>query len=265
MDCSKCRAAGETVTRGKDGRGRYAREIARERESRQSSADTLNLDSETSGTRHMAISPWARRTPDVPQEKLWNTPTRQKADEAWLVEHEGRMLYFDDKTSKPSPHTGRRESRRSSPRESYERVIEVTEVEDDFEEIDVFPLHTKTSNLLPYEIEEASRTPHRRGRKVSHDSEGSMPYYQESPMMKTPRRKTHFVPPISEHDPHEPHDAYRKSRRHGARTEPYYTNSCCFESPMTGSLPTHGSWTYHYEVVQPLQHDPYYPRTHPVY
>lgn len=265
MDCGKCRASGQEVTRGRDGRGQHGREIARHKESRRSSADPITPPVDSPGTPHLTISPWARKTPEIPQEKTWNTPTRQKADEAWLVEHERRLSDLEEKTSKMSLQSSRRGSRRSSPRQSHERVIHVIEVEEP-EEIDELPSRTKTIPMLPYEIEEASKTySHHRGRKASRDSEGSMPHYQESPMIKTPRRKTHHVPPISEHDSHEHYETPRKHRHHGSRTEPYYPQSCFFESPMSGSPVVTGEWPQHYQFVQPLQRDPYHPRTYQVY
>lgn len=266
MDCAKCLASGDTVTRGKDGRGRHGRERARHEESRQSSSDTYKRGTESPGTAHMAISPWAPKTPEVPQEKSWNTPTRLKADEAWLVEHERRMSDLDEKTSKMSLGASRQNSRRASPRASYERGIEVIELVDDPEDIES-PSKPKPIRLLPYEIEEASKTSSRhRNRKISHDSEGSMPHYQESPLLQTPRRnKPRFVPPISEHDPHEYHDMHRRAQPHGSKTEPYHPQSCFFESPLSGSPVRQGDWTYQYHSGQPLRRDPYYPTTYPVY
>lgn len=265
-DCAKCRAAGDAVTRGKDGRGRHGRERVRQQESRQSSSDTYHRTTESPGTAHASISPWAPKTPEVPQQKPWSTPTRLKADEAWLVEHERRMSDLDEKTNKLSLGSNHQSSRRASPRASYERGIEVTELDDEPEELDVPTGLSNPIRLLPYEIEEASKTHSRhRSRKVSHESEGSMPYYQESPLMTTPRRKTRCVPPISEHDPHEHYDIHRRSRPHGSKTEPYYSQSCCFESPLSGSPIRQGDWTYQYHSGQPLRRDPYYPTSYPVY
>lgn len=266
MDCGKCRASGQALTRGKDGRGRHGREQARYQESRQSSADAPNPVHEGPGTPHMTVSPWARKSPQIPQEKSWSTPTRRKADDAWIVEHERRMSDLDEQASKMTLKPTSRRSRRTTPRESYERVIEVSELVEEPEEIDVLPSQPRSVNLLPYEIEEASKThSHRRSRKVSHDSEGSMPYYQEMPLIKTPRRKTHHVPPVSEHNPHEYQDVRRSPRHAVAKTEPYYPQSCSFEPSLVASPPHYGGWMHQYEAVQPMYRDPYYPRSHQVY
>lgn len=265
MDCAKCRASGDTVTRGKDGRGRHGRERLRHEESRQSSSDTYIRGTQSPGTAYMAISPWVPRTPEIPQEKPWTTPTRQKADEAWLIEHERRMSDLEEKTNRMSLGSNQKKSRKASPRASYERVIEVTELTEEPEDMNVSS-QTKLTRLLPYEIEEASKSTSRhRSRKISHDSEGSMPHYQEGPLLTTPRRKARFVPPISEHNPHEYHDMPRRSRPHGSKTEPYYSQSCHFESPLSGSPLRHGDWTYQYHSGQPMRRDPYYPTTYPVY
>lgn len=267
-DCARCRAAGETSTRGKDGRGRHGMEQARHRESRQSSAEAPNPRTASSGTANLAISPWARKNPEVPQEKLWNTPTRQRADEAWVVEHERRQSDIEETMSKLSLRSTPRGSKKSTPRASRERFIEFTEIFDEPEDLDALPLQPKTVKFLPYEIEEASRTnshSRSRSRKVSHDSEGSMPHYQESPLSKTPRGKTtRFVPPISEYTPVTYQDPGR-TRQSGVRTEPYYAQSCSFESPMPRSHPTQESWMNQQEAVQAAYRDPYYPRTYPVY
>lgn len=264
MDCVHCYLAGQASTRGKDGRGQHGREQARHRESRQSSADVLYPITNDHGTPNLAISPWARDTPEVSQEKLWNTPTRIKADDAWVIEHARRMSELEEKKSKVSSRSTSRVSRKSTPRASHERFLEVTEVFEEPEDLVVTP---SQSNLLPYEIEEASRTySNPSNRKLSHDSIGSGPYYQDGPgpLVKSNRRKAHPVTPISEYNSpvyHEP----RRSRRSGSKTEPYYAQSCSFESPMPRNHPTQENWMNQYEVIQPVYHDPYYTRSHQVY
>lgn len=267
-DCAQCRSAGDTVTRGKDGKGRHAREIR----SRRSSTDSFASSSPASaGIAHMAISPWAANEQSPINMKLWSKPTRRQADDAWVIEHERRMSDLDDKTSKLSLDSCRnshQSSRRSSPHSSYERIVEASEVEEP-EEIEPPRSPPKAIQMLPFEISEDSEVSrsHRRSRKTSCDSDHSSPY-KTSPDPRTPRRKTRFVPAISEHDPVDSRQLVHRPRRHGPKTEPYHPHpqSCYFDSPVSGSPIIGGHWESHYQVVHPpLQHDAYYPRTYPVY
>lgn len=259
-DCGKCRAAGEVLTRGKDGRGRHGQQQARQKESRWSSADVPVPLIESPGAANLAISPWAQKGYQGQQVKIWDTPTRQKADDAWVVEHERRMSDLEETTSILSLKSKSKSSRRATPRQSYERDIEVTELFEEPEDIRVLTSRPKQVKFLPYEIEEASRTLSQpRNRKVSFESEGSMPYYQEDP-----RRKTHVVTPHSEYNLSTHHEP-RTPRHSRSKTAPYYPQSCSFESPVPRTYPTQENWTGQYEVVQPVYHDPYYQRSHQVY
>ncbi|KAK5949975.1 hypothetical protein OHC33_008936 [Knufia fluminis] len=183
-DCSQCKTAGADVTRGREGRGRYAREI-RTRGSRQSSYDSLPPDSP-----HLTISPWHRAEIDC-KEKKWDTPTRRQADDAWIIEHERRMSDLDEKTSNMSinsPRESRQKSRRTSPTSSYERVIEADEVEEP-EEMQPTPAKPRAIKMLPYEISEESDKSHsrRRSHKTDRSTQHFMPHYQEAAI--TPRRR----------------------------------------------------------------------------
>jgi hypothetical protein len=83
-DCRECKHAGEEVTRGREGKGRYAREISRREVERKplrtvsGNTPPLTLDI------GCGISPWGAPSK---REKGWHSPSRQKADQAWLEEH----------------------------------------------------------------------------------------------------------------------------------------------------------------------------------
>ncbi|EXJ77221.1 hypothetical protein A1O3_10379 [Capronia epimyces CBS 606.96] len=82
-DCRTCKLGGDGVTRGREGRGRHAQEISRHARTEgasESSDDRVLSPLEIGG----GISPWA-----VPlkREKEWHSPSRKKADDAWLEEH----------------------------------------------------------------------------------------------------------------------------------------------------------------------------------
>ncbi|KAL2436186.1 hypothetical protein ABEF95_002280 [Exophiala dermatitidis] len=83
-DCRACKLGGQEVTRGREGKGRYAQELSKN--------SSMGAISRLSGEGHPScpldigggISPWAAPTK---REKEWHSPSRKKADEAWLQEH----------------------------------------------------------------------------------------------------------------------------------------------------------------------------------
>jgi hypothetical protein len=74
-DCRSCRTGGNAVTRGREGKGRYAQEM-----SRRSPVDVSG-----------GASPWAPSPNPSRREKEWQSPTRQRADSAWEEEHSSRI------------------------------------------------------------------------------------------------------------------------------------------------------------------------------
>lgn len=269
-DCPQCKAAGEASTRGKEGRGRHGREI-RTRESRQSSSDSYPIppSPSCSGSPRLSISPWAASDHSL-NEKKWDTPTRQKADAAWLIEHERRISELEKSTSKLSFGSHKQtyvNSATPSPRSSYEKIIEADEIEEPLDMDDIPPSQPKAIKMLPYEIsQDSDRSSRRRGRKTDHDLDTSLPSHRREAVPKTPHRKTHFD--ISSEYPQEPsqHQLIHKPRR--SKTEPYYPQSCFRDVPVAilpSSPVVGGHWTNHYEFNQPLQHDAYHPRTYQVY
>ncbi|KAK4947509.1 hypothetical protein LTR10_013454 [Elasticomyces elasticus] len=87
-DCRDCKEGGHAITRGREGKGRYAQELSR-RNSAESSNESLDVGS--------GISPWANPNK---REKEWHSPSRKKADDAWLQEHVDR--YSDLQTIRDS-------------------------------------------------------------------------------------------------------------------------------------------------------------------
>lgn len=87
-DCRGCKRGGEVVTRGREGRGRYAREICRRPHDQSEQREPLVEITGNAERRSLdvgaGISPWAVSQGSG---KDWGSPTRLKADTAWLEEH----------------------------------------------------------------------------------------------------------------------------------------------------------------------------------
>lgn len=262
-DCPQCKAAGESNTRGREGRGRHGRQIRFQ--DRQCSSDpSLPI----SVSPNLSISPWAASERPRSQEKRWDTPTRQKADAAWLVEHERRMSEIEEAASSMSirSYRDRSDSRRSSPRSSYEQIIEADEVEEPEEE--PFPRSKPQAiKMLPYETHDSDHLrSQRRSRKTSHDDERYTSRGQEL-VLSTPRRKTTYDTAMIEY-PQEPSPQQYLRRARRTKTEPV-PQSCFFDPPvaiMPGYSPIDDRWVDRYEMVSsPLRHDHHYPQYPVVY
>jgi hypothetical protein len=134
-DCKDCRAAGDKVTRGVDGQGRYAKEIAaREKKSKRhsmpravlgeitgngSQADSDNHGGYSSNRPLVTSDPWMKAKH---REKEWESPHRQHADEGWVREHADRKVDIESLAqshSRSPTSTRRRPSRRAT--DDYER------------------------------------------------------------------------------------------------------------------------------------------------
>jgi hypothetical protein len=92
-DCKECKRGGFEVTRGREGKGRYAQAIGRRTQERDKSREPLaeishNIEKLTLDVGG-GISPWG--TPSH-KEKDWGSPSRAKADRAWLEEHGERNV-----------------------------------------------------------------------------------------------------------------------------------------------------------------------------
>lgn len=81
-DCRQCKKGGETVSRGREGQGRYARALYKKELKSSVTRAPLSVITSNSQT-----SPWA---PSSQQEKDWRSPIRRQADKAWEEEHARR-------------------------------------------------------------------------------------------------------------------------------------------------------------------------------
>lgn len=269
-DCSRCKATGPENTRGIDGRGRYAREIR----SRRSSSGSCVASSPVA-IPNMTISPWAVNEHDQHIEKSWNTPTRIKADDAWVIEHERRMNVapVPQPSSSRSQHNSVREPgtpksrqrssthdfRKPSPHHSYEKIFEAFEVEEP-EEIEPTPSRRGTLRLLPYECPEESES--YRSRRISHDSDSS--YNAGVTLSRSSHRKSRTVHTISDRED-ETRLAYRPRRQSRTESHRAYLPPS-FELPPPSGPVVHGQWKSCRQAVYPPLHYPTnYPPTYPVY
>ena len=86
-DCRDCKRAGNRVTRGREGKGRYAQE-PKARFTAPAAKRTPLMPIHT----NVKNGPWAKDY-DTRRDKRneRRSPIREKADEAWLEEHEKRM------------------------------------------------------------------------------------------------------------------------------------------------------------------------------
>ena len=107
-DCKSCKTGGETITRGREGKGRYAQEIRRQ-------SPPVDIPSSTGPRIDVSggASPWANsgRRGDA-----WHSPTRVKADDAWEYEHETRLSDLQSRAERMSisaPTSSPRARRRS--------------------------------------------------------------------------------------------------------------------------------------------------------
>lgn len=118
-DCKECKAGGTNVTRGQDGYGRYAREIAaRDKKAKRHSTRAIlgeitGNEAQTAPERPqtplVTPDPWMKATR---REKEWESPHRRHADEEWVREHARRK---EDIESLAQSHSSS-PKRRSSPR-----------------------------------------------------------------------------------------------------------------------------------------------------
>lgn len=197
-DCRECRKEGVNVSRGKDGKGRYAQKLKSSKprdKSYSSSAEVLSSEREKGSV----TSPWA---PQDKPEKTWESPHRRQADEAWLSEHDDRISDLQDRFG-----TFNLSDKQSRPKYSKELVIASKDYDDDEDNYDqydkydkydedeedyVFVHETPTKKHHPIEARrhtdgkiERSHSHRHQDRQYSHDSlPDSMPSYRSSPKMR---------------------------------------------------------------------------------
>lgn len=94
-DCKECKYGGVEVTRGREGKGRYAQAIGRRTQEKDKPRDRSPLREISDNMQSLTldvgggISPWGAPSH---KEKDWGSPSRAKADRAWLEEHGERNV-----------------------------------------------------------------------------------------------------------------------------------------------------------------------------
>ncbi|KIX05425.1 uncharacterized protein Z518_06297 [Rhinocladiella mackenziei CBS 650.93] len=232
-DCRACKEGGDAITRGREGKGRYAQEISRRHQreawSESPTDDNFHRTSDVGG----GISPWA--TP-LKREKEWHSPSRKKADDAWLQEHVERSI--DLQTIRESLSSCASSDRASTAVYSPQcREGRVYEYEDDCHrdhdyEYDRHRRRGTADRSLQIEIrsihDDYDRRSHRRPthHRRRHDSQES---FESMPSTRSSTRKYKPAPTTyTAHEYYEPHDSgygsygSRASNGYGgAKTEPY--------------------------------------------
>jgi len=235
-DCRACKEGGDAVTRGREGKGRYAQEINRrtphveasshERPARDSSSLTLDVGA--------GISPWG---PPLKREKEWQSPSRRKADDAWLQEHVERNVELqtirESISSASSSSSDRASTAIYSPPHRDGRGYEYDhEYHHDRE--DVYS-HPQRREVAPRSLQTDGRSTHNdheRGstrpvyRRQRHDSQES---FQSLHSTRSSTRKYKPAPTsYTTYDPYEAYDSgygsYGSRASNGyetAKTEPY--------------------------------------------
>jgi hypothetical protein len=225
-DCRECKAQGATLTRGRDGFGRYGQQIRRRSESRGEDEfdSTPDLSPETEDVGH-GISPWAAPTT---REKDWISNSRRKADDRWLEEHSERNFDLQSiRDTLPSSHFIEETSpvSTSSPR----RIIFSNDAL--VEEPEPTPRRYRredSGRSLPYEIT-SIRDDHNSQLNISHRRrQDSQESFESSPSSRSSTRKHAYTV----HDHPDLYDSgygshsSGRSKYGGAKTDPYNYSPC---------------------------------------
>lgn len=237
-DCRNCKDGGETVTRGREGKGRYAQEIGR----RNHSAGSLSESSSQTLDVGVGISPWANPSK---REKEWHSPSRKKADASWLQEHVERHSDLQTIRESISAHSNsdRASTTVYSASDRTEKVYEYEEdLQHDNSDYEYRRPHGPGGDLKieirsmhdDHHHDRGSRRPTHHHHRRRYDSQESF----ESPPSSTEYQHRRYKPaPTTRttYDYHEPYDSgygsysSRTSHSHGghhyspaiAKTEPY--------------------------------------------
>jgi hypothetical protein len=238
-DCRDCKEGGQTITRGREGKGRYAQEIGRRNSSAGSSLSEFSSSSQALDV-GAGISPWANPSK---REKEWHSPSRKKADASWLQEHVERHSDLQTIRESISAHSN---SDRASTTvySSSDRTEKVYEYEEDLQH-DSSDYEYRRPHASPRGLKIDVRSMHddhhdRSGHRPTHhhrhphDSQES--FESPPPSTEYQHRKYKPAPTIrTTYDYHEPYDSgygsysSRTSHSHGgghhgpavAKTEPY--------------------------------------------
>jgi hypothetical protein len=251
-DCSRCKKGGEVITRGRDGKGRYAQEITR----RSPPVDIPTASSQrsilSSEDRHWAVS---NRAGDE-----WHSPTRALADDGWNKEHQRRMEDLQSTAesmslSAATSSTPRPTVRAPSPCPSPE----IEEFSDNYysqdEEVDQRSKHTPR-RILYGEVKSIKDSSSRHGprtsagRYESNDSLDSMTKVRIAPPSQLYEIRDPYDSGYGSYDSYDRRRSHR--RGHGARTEPYHyatpAQRHVYEVPISASPYGYPHGSYGVEV-----------------
>ena len=217
-DCRSCKTGGENITRGREGKGRYAQEIQRR----------SPLDISSTGPRidvSGGASPWAS---SARRGDEWHSPTRMKADDAWEQEHERRVWDLQSRAERMSVSapTSSPRPRHRSPSPELEEFSDHYYSQDDDRASRHKVLVPKTLFGEGKGIKDAHHSRRRPTyadeRHESQDSLGRLPKLRHSTKSYSYERD----PYDSGYGSYDSYDSRRSHRRpHVARTEPYTYSS----------------------------------------
>lgn len=264
-DCRECKSGGTTVSRGREGKGRYAQEIHR---SKVKDAPASSSKSSSASQRNVSggASPWVTE-PDP--EKTWQSPHRKQADEAWVSEHQDRISDLQERLDKVQL------SERPRPSYSKELVIISDKHDyDDDDQDDYDTVHeTPSKKRLPIDIRQRSERsqPHRhQDRQYSHDSlPDSMPSYRSSPKLRKPST---FNAVNAYPDPTYEYDYYNNTPSTHASTKQHHSHKRHQHTPSRSKSDSHHvhrsrGYDSDYEIspIPPLQIPPPVPAVYDTY
>lgn len=216
-DCRSCKSGGEAITRGREGKGRYAQEISRR-------SPPVDIPSSTGPRIDVSggASPWAssgRRTDE------WHSPTRVKADDAWQKEHDRRVQDLQSRAEQLSvsePPSPLQVVRRRSPSPKAEDFSDhyFSQDEDDCRHKALVPRTLFGEMKGIRETQYSRRRPSYSGdRYESNDSIDSLPKLRAA---SKPQSYEIRDPCDSGYGSYDSYDSHKSHRRpHTARTEPY--------------------------------------------
>ncbi|KIW13944.1 hypothetical protein PV08_06725 [Exophiala spinifera] len=280
-DCKICKEGGQAVTRGREGKGRYAQQLNRRhhQEGREPSCDPVPED--IGG----GVSPWAA---PLKREKEWHSPSRKMADDAWLQEHAERNSDLQTLRESMSAHSDsdRASTAILSPPSRGRRVYEVEE-EDDYCTVDrdADYNHRHRRQPAPRSLQIEIRSVHNdQPRRTSsrhasrhrrrHDSQESFQSVHSG--QSSSRRYKPAPTSYTTHDIYETHDSGygsygSRTSHHGyeiAKTEPYTYSPAprvvTIKAPSSsyqtgyGIPPHHGSHPSHPQGINVVTRSPMY-------
>lgn len=127
-DCPECKRGGSRITRGREGKGRYAKDL----KLRDAGLPVTRPPLSPLST-NIQASPWA---PPRSREKEWRSPVRQQADDAWLKEHERRQQDLEIKSHQISSRGSQASSYQEYARQPSYRDERATKLQDKIRRIE---------------------------------------------------------------------------------------------------------------------------------